>query len=121
MPTSLRREEQARAELEALVDELRLQVASSRLNPSTMILTSRRILDLWTDMGRSSLDDEVIGFTGIESQTDHILGRRGERDGDRMRFVPDSPEEAEEIEDCGRCFMGGFKQQLAELADYLAR
>ncbi|MEA3029813.1 MAG: hypothetical protein QOG13_1138 [Sphingomonadales bacterium] len=101
--------------------KLRAILTDLKANPvdaAQMILTCRSILDAWIDSGGSSLDDEVIGFLGIESQTSHILGGSGVRFGrdvDHVRFEPGSPEEAAEIEDCGRWFLRSFEEQVDEL------
>ena len=75
-------------------------------------------------MDRSPLDDAVIGFYAIEDQTHHVLGTgeyNSARNVDGVRFTPGSPEEAAEIEDCGRCFLGGFRQFVVDLAEHLHR
>jgi len=76
-----------------------------------MIRACRRVLDLWIDGGGASLDDEVIGLLGIESQSDHVLresrwGRGSGHDG--VRFAPGSEAERLEVEDIGRFFSESF-------------
>lgn len=68
-----------------------------------------------------SLDELVIGFNGIESQTEHVLGGkrvRSGRDVDRVRFEPGS--ERLEVEDIGCCFGDGFKRALNDLSHHLS-
>lgn len=108
--------------LRELVGALKVRCDSGEVTGSDVILGCRRILDLWIDLGGASLDDQVIGFLGIESQTDHILGGprvSAGRDVDRVRFRPGSPEEAEEVEGCGRYFLDGFKRNVSELEHFL--
>ena len=64
----------------------------------------------------------MIVFTGIESQSDHVLGGSQVgvgRDVDRVRFKPGSEAEKQEVEDIGRFFYGSFKLGIEELADHL--
>jgi hypothetical protein len=115
-------EERAETELRQLVESL--QARLDTIGAAEMIMACRRVLYLWNRMDGSSLDDLVIGFYGIEDQTHHLLGTgeyNSARDVDGVRFTPGSPEEAAEIEDCGRCFLGGFRQSVADLADHLNR
>ena len=100
--------------LRTILTELR----ANRVDATGMILACRKIMDAWIDAGRASTDEEVIGFFGIECQTSHILGGPGVhfgRDVDHARFEPGSPEEASEIEDCGRWFLSGFEEHVDEL------
>lgn len=114
--------EQALSDLRCVTAKLRASIFEDTLTSSDLILGCRRVLDLWIESGGSSLDDPVIGFTGIESQTSHVLGGpgvRGGRDVDRMRFQPGSKAEEEEVEDMGRFFNDSFKRATEELALYL--
>jgi len=107
-------DEDLKVKLKAILAEL----DANGIDAAQLILTCRRILDAWIDAGGSSLDDEVIGFLGIESQTGHILGGRDVRfgrDGDRARFAPGSAEEAAEIEDCGLFFLSSFAVTVNDL------
>jgi hypothetical protein len=105
--------------------KLRAILTGLRAKPvdaAQMILTCRRILDAWTDAGGDPHDEEVMGFFAIECQTSHILGGPGVRSGrdvDHLRFEPGSPEEAAEIEDCGRWFLRGFERNVDELWAHL--
>jgi hypothetical protein len=115
-------EERAETELRQTMDDLLARLEAISL--AEMILACRRVLDLWIKMDGSSLDDPVIGFLGIESQTDHVLGPgefNSARDGDGVRFARGSPEEAAEIENCGHWFLDGFRQSVVELAEHLNR
>jgi hypothetical protein len=109
--------------LRRCADALNGRIERGELTAADMILGCRRILDLWVEAGGASTDDPVIGFLAVESQTDHVLGGRSVqrgRDGDRLRFAPASPQEAEEVEACGRCFLGGFTRDVRSLRDWLA-
>jgi len=111
-------DEDLRFKLQAILNDL----DATPVDATRMILTCRAILDTWIDSGGSSLDDEVIGFLGIESQTSHILGGPGVlsgRDVDHVRFEPGSPEETAEIEDCGRWFLRDFERNVEELRAHL--
>lgn len=105
-------------ELQQVLRDLAERISTNTIDAREMILGCRRILDIWIDMGGSSLDDEVVGFLAIESQTGHVLGgplvEQG-RHGEGVRFEPGSAAEAEEIEDCGRVFLQGFKRDVADL------
>ena len=111
-------------ELQQVLHDLAERIPTDTIDARDMILGCRRILDIWIDMGGSSVDDEVVGFLAIESQTGHVLGggwvERG-RAGDGVRFEPGSAAEAAEIEDCGRVFLQGFKRDLANLLAANAR
>ena len=114
--------EQALSDLRRVTTKLRASIFEDTLTNSDLILGCRRVLDLWIESGGSSLDAPVIGFTGIESQTSHVLGGpgvRGGRDVDRMRFEPGSKAEHAEVEDIGRFFNDRFKRAVEELAVYL--
>ena len=114
--------EQAEADLRRLAAELRTAIGESHFTGAQLILSCRQIVDLWIESGGSSLDDPVIGFTGIESQTSHVLGGpgvRAGRDGDGKRFEPDSAAERAEIEEIGRFFDESFKRNVEDLAVFL--
>lgn len=116
--------EVARAELSALVAALNVRLATGPVIGEEMIRACRRILDMWIDGGGASLDDEVIAFLGIESQSDHVLrerrwGRGNGRDGDGTRFEPGSEAERREVEAIGRFFSESFADAIGELAAHL--
>lgn len=116
--------EAARAELCALVTDLNVRLESGAISGAEMIRACRRVLDLWIDGGGGSLDDEVIGLLGIESQSDHVLresrwGRGSGRDGDGARFEPGSEAERREVDEIGRFFGEGFAREIRELAAHL--
>jgi hypothetical protein len=114
--------EYAVSDLRGVTAKLLASIAASTLTNSDLILGCRQVLDLWIESGGSSLDDPVIGFTGIESQTGHVLGGsqvRSGRDIDRMRFVPGSAAEHAEVEELGRFFDESFKRMVTELDAYL--
>ncbi|WP_337847376.1 hypothetical protein [Sphingomonas sp.] len=116
--------EVARAELSALVAALNLRLATGAVAGDEMIRACRHVLDLWIDGGGASLDDEVIAFLGIESQSDHVLregswGRANGRDGDGTRFEPGSEAERQEVEEIGRFFSENFADAIGQLAAHL--
>ena len=114
--------EQVAADIRAITAKLRASILEGRLTGSELILGCRQVLDLWVKGGGSSLDDPVIGFTGIESQSDHVLGGSQVgvgRDVDRVRFKPGSTAEEQEVEEIGRFFEESFKRSVEELADHL--
>ena len=114
--------EQPLSDLRRVIAKLRASICDNTLTSSDLILGCRQILDLWIEGGGSSPDDPVVGFTGIESQTCHVLGGpsvQAGRDVDRMRFESGSNAENAEIEDIGRFFGESFKQAIDELAVYL--
>jgi hypothetical protein len=118
MLTSEADREAAKLALQELVTVLHAKDTS--LDAADMIVSCRKILNLWIAVGGSSLDEPVVGFLGIESQTDHVLQKRnGARDVDGVRFAEGSPEEAAEVEDCGRWFLEGFKSDVAALSRWL--
>ncbi len=122
MPVDPVHREDAIKELRRVVRELKEASVQNRLAGAEMILGCRQVLNLWIDTGGSSLDDPVIGFLGIESQTSHVLGGpgvRAGRDGDRVRFKPGSKEEAVEVEEIYRVFAAGFTRDVEELSLYL--
>lgn len=114
--------EQAQVELRQVVSELRIRVDHNDFDGADLILGCRRVLNLWVNSGGSSLDDAVIGFLGIESQSDHVLGgsqvRLG-RDMDRIRFEPGSSAERAEVEEIGRFFRESFVTSVRDLAHHL--
>ncbi len=103
------------------MNKLQSSIYAETLTGSELILGCRQVLALWIESGGSSLDDPVIGFMGIESQTDHILGGRVNygRDVDRMRFEPGSMAEYAEIEAIGCFFDTSFKRNVEKMAAYL--
>jgi hypothetical protein len=114
--------EQAQVELRQVVSNLRARVSQDQLDGSDLILGSRRVLNLWVNSGGSSLDDPVIAFLGIESQSDHVLGGsqvRVGRDVDHVRFEPGSVAEQEEVEEIGRFFRESFVNGVRDLASHL--
>lgn len=114
--------EQAAADLRAVTANFRTSIVEDRLTGADLILGCRQILNLWVKCGGSSLDDPVIGFTGIESQSDHVLGGsqvRFGRDVDRVRFEPGSMAEEREVEELGRFFDEDFKRSVEELTNHL--
>ncbi len=114
--------EQVAADLRVVTANLRRRIIEDRLTGADLILGCRQVLNLWVNGGGSSLDDPVIGFTGIESQSDHVLGGsqvRVGRDIDRVRFEPGSIAEEQEVEEIGRYFDESFKRSVEELADHL--
>jgi hypothetical protein len=115
-------QEQIVSDLRAVTAKLRASILEGRLTGSELILGCRQVLDLWVKGGGSSLDDPIIGFTGIESQSDHVLGGsqvRVGRDVDRMRFKPGSIAEEQEVEEIGRFFDESFRRNVEELAGHL--
>lgn len=115
--------EKAITDLRRVVDKLQSSILADALTSAELILGCRRVLALWIESGGSSLDDPVIGFTGIESQTDHILSGsrvRAGRDVDRMRFELGSMAEYTETEEIGCFFDASFKRNVKELAAYLS-
>lgn len=123
MWTDAAQREQALIELRQVVSNLRARVNQDQLDGSDLILGCRRVLDLWVNSGGSSLDDPVITFTGIESQSDHVLGGsqvRVGRDVDHVRFEPDSAAEHEEVEEIGRFFHESFVNAVSSLASHLS-
>ena len=114
--------EQVAADLRAITADLHSSILEGRLTGSDLILGCRRVLNLWVNAGGSSLDDPVIGFTGIESQSDHVLGGSQVsvgRDVDRLRFKPGSIAEQQEVEEIGRFFNASFKRIVEELVEHL--
>ena len=89
-----------------------LRFEQSDVSASDMILTCRRLLDLWVEGGGASTDDEVVGVLGIESQCDHVLLGPGQR---RPRF-PEYHDEQAEIESRGVFFRDAFIREMRELA-----
>lgn len=122
MPVNESDSEAAPIALSKEVAGLNRHVAEGTLEASEMILACRRILNAWIAKGGASLDDEVITFLAIESQSDHVLGGsqvRVGRDVDHVRFEPRSQAELDEIEELGRFFKDNFKRGLDELTRHL--
>ena len=114
--------EQAQVELRQVVSDLQSRVDHNDLDGADLILGCRRVLNLWVNSGGSSLDDSVIDFLGIESQSDHVLGGsqvRVGRDVDRIRFEPGSAAERTEVEEIGRFFRESFVTSVRDLAYHL--
>lgn len=113
---------QAEVELRQVVSNLQAKINQDRLDGPDLILGCRRVLNLWINSGGSSLDDPVIGFLGIESQSDHVLeGSQVQfgRDVDHVRFEPGSAAEREEVGEIGRFFRESFIMGVHDLALYL--
>lgn len=111
--------EHALDELRQVVSDLQGQISQGRLDGSDLILGCRRVLNLWVDSGGSSLEDPVITFLGIESQSDHVLGGsqvRVGRDVDHTRFEPGSAAERAEVDEIGRFFRESFVTGVRDLA-----
>lgn len=122
MQTDAAQREQALIELREVVSNLRARVSQDQLGGSDLILGCRRVLSLWVNSGGSSLDDQVITFTGIESQSDHVLGGSQVRVGravDHVRFKPGSVAEHEEVEEIGRFFRESFVDAVSRLVSHL--
>ena len=114
--------EQLTADLRAVTANLNKSIIEGRHKGSDLILSCRQVLSLWVKRGGSSLDDPVISFTAIESQSDHVLGGSQAdvgRDVDRVRFKPGSMAEEREVEEIGQFFDESFKRAVKELADHL--
>lgn len=114
--------EEALIELRQVVSNLCARVNQDQFDGSDLVLGCRRVLNLWVNSGGSSLDDPVITFTGIESQSDHVLGGsqvRVGRDVDHVRFKPGSAAEQEEVEAIGRFFRESFANAVNSLASHL--
>jgi len=122
MPRDAPQLEQAATDLRAVTAKLRASILEGRLTGYELIFGCRQVLDLWVKGGGSSLDDPVIGLTGIESQSDHVLGGsqvRVGRDVDHVRFKPGSIAEEHEVEEIGRFFDESFKRIVEELVEHL--
>lgn len=122
MWTDVAQHEEALIELRQVVSNLRARVNQDQLDGSGLVFGCRRVLNLWVNSGGSSLDDPVISFTGIESQSDHVLGGsqvRAGRDVDHVRFEPGSAAEQEEVEEIGRFFRESFVNAVNSLASHL--
>ncbi|MBB4100462.1 hypothetical protein [Sphingomonas kyeonggiensis] len=122
MWTDAAQREEALIELRQVVSNLRAQVNEDKFDGSDLVLGCRRVLNLWVNSGGSSLDDPVITFTGIESQSDHVLGGsqvRVGRDVDHVRFEPGSAAEQEEVEEIGRFFRESFVDAVNSLSSHL--
>lgn len=112
----------ARAGLRDVITELQRSIASEQLQPADLILSCRKILDLWIASGGESTDDAVIRFLGIESQSDHVLGGsqvKVGRDVDRVRFEPETEAETSEVGEIAIFFKENFETAVIELAEHL--
>ncbi|MHA6722656.1 hypothetical protein [Sphingomonas sp. RS2018] len=68
------------------------------------------------------MDDPVIAFLGIESQSEHVLGGRQVcvgRDVDHVRFEPGSAAERAEVDEIGQFFRKSFVTSVRDLALHL--
>lgn len=122
MPPDAPQLEQVAADLRAVTADLHASILDGRLTGSDLILGCRRVLTLWVNGGGSSLDDPVIGFTGIESHSDHVLGGSQVsvgRDVDHVHFKPGSTAEQQEVDEIGRFFDASFRRIVEELVDHL--
>lgn len=114
--------EAACAELRDVISELQRSIASEQLQPADLILSYRKILDLWISSGGESTDDAVISFLGIESQSDHVLGGSQVevgRDVDRVHFEPGTDAETIEVGEIAIFFKKSFGRAVIGLADHL--
>lgn len=93
--------------------DLTLQLARGEVSAREMILMCRHILDLWIESGGSSLDDEVIGVLGIESQCTHVMLQPGQP----RPPIPAYDDEEAEIESLGRFFRVYFTREMQELSE----
>ncbi len=115
-------DERAKAELREMVAGLQRCMAAGSFDGATLIHGCRKVLNLWVGGGGSSLHDAIIGFTGIESQTGHVLGGSHVaigRDVDHVRFEPGSPTEEAEVEEILHFFKDQFGRELHNLALFL--
>ncbi|HMI41046.1 MAG TPA: hypothetical protein VK485_07440 [Sphingomicrobium sp.] len=114
--------EKADVTLRSLVRELQIQIDEGSLLPEQMIRACRQILHLWLRMGGDTTEDAVVGFLGIESETDYVLGGSQSHVGrpvDHVRFKPGSAAEAQEVEEVGRFYLEYFSRDIEELNAYL--
>lgn len=122
MATEPQPSDQAKSDLRELVASLRQRLEQMQLSGSDIICGCRDILNTWVRGGGSSLHDAVIGFTGLESQTDYVLGGRQAKVGrtvDHVRFEPDSSAERAEIGELNKFFHAQFTRDLDALALFL--
>jgi len=101
-------------EIGALSADYVARIEGNALSASEMILGCRRILDLWIDGSGSSLNDEVIGVLGIESQCDHVMLRPGQR---KPRFPVYYGDEDAEINRLGLFFAASFEREMRDLSE----
>jgi len=114
--------EKADAALRTLVRDLQAQIDEGSLLPEQMIGACRQILHLWLRMGGDTTEAAVVGFLGIESETDYVLGGSQSHAGrpvDHVRFKPGSAAEAKEVEELGRFYLEYFSRNIKELNAYL--
>lgn len=109
----LPKRETVEREIGALSADYVARIEANALTARDMILGCRRILDLWIEGGGSSLDDEVIGVLGIESQCDHVLLRPGQR---KPRFPDYDGNESAEIDRLGLFFAASFAREMQDLS-----
>lgn len=114
MGRNRREREQVERDIGALAADFVARIEGQAVDAREMILGCRQILDLWIDGGGSSLDDEVIGLLGIESQCDHVMLRPGQR---KPRSPQYDGDEQTEIAALGLFFMGSFAREMRELRD----
>lgn len=106
--------ERVEREIGVLSADYVARIEADALNAREMIVGCRRILDLWIEGGGSSLDDEVIGVLGIESQCDHVMLQPGQR---RPRFPEYDGNEDEEISRLWRFFAASFEREMRDLSE----
>jgi hypothetical protein len=104
--------ESVERELGAFSADYVARIEGNDLSAPEMILGCRCVLDLWIEGGGSSLDDEVIGVLGIESQCDHVMLRPGQRKPRHPDY--DGAEDAE-INRLGQFFMASFEREVRDL------
>lgn len=110
----LPRRERAEREIGDIATNLSRRLEREEVSAREMIMTCRQILDAWIDGGGASLDDEVIGVLGIESQCDHVMLRPGQR---RPRHPAYDGDEDAEIQRLGIFFREGFRREMQELSE----
>lgn len=109
----LPKRERVEREIGALSADYLARLERNALGAREMILGCRQILDLWIEGGGASLDDEVIGLLGIESQCDHVMLRPGQR---KPRFPQYDGNEDAEIDRLGIFFAASFEREMRELS-----
>jgi hypothetical protein len=107
----LPRRERAEQTIGEVAAALSQRLEKGEVSAREMIVACRQILDLWIDGGGSSLDDEVVGLLGIESQCDHVMLRPGQREPRN----PEYDDEDAEIEQLGSFFREGFTREMRDL------